>query len=175
MPSGFDQVGWQLAHTAGINEARSEWEDRGCTVFTENQNSFALRGKTATLGGKPDLIARKGDTGTIIDVKTGKPIPSHGVQVMLYMYAVPRALGQYRGVVFDGKIAYGDHEVDIPAAAVDETFIQNVSALIQRLSAGEPERRVPSPRECGFCDIASLDCPERMVEDAVAEGITEDF
>ena len=175
VPSGFDLVGWQLAHTAGINSARTEWEDRGCTVFTENQNSFSLRGKTATLGGKPDLIARKGDTGTIIDVKTGKPSPSHGVQVMLYMYAVPRALGQYRGVVFDGKIAHGDHEVDIPASAVDETFIQNVSALIHRLSTGEPARRVPSPRECGFCDISSLDCPERMVEDAVAEGITEDF
>ena len=56
-PSGFDLVGWQLAHTAGVNECRAEWEERGYTVYTESQNGFALRGRTATLGGKPDLIA----------------------------------------------------------------------------------------------------------------------
>ena len=80
---------------------------RGYTVFMEGQNSFALRGRTAALGGKPDLIARKGgNTGTIIDVKTGKSSPSHGVQVMLYMYAVPRAMGKYYGVTFDGRVVH---------------------------------------------------------------------
>ena len=165
MRDRFDLVGWQIAHTAGINGSRQVWEDWGYTVFTENQNSFALRGKTGTLGGKPDLIARKGDSGTIIDVKTGRPSPSHGVQVMLYMYAVPRAMGQYRGVTFDGKIAYGDDEVDIPASAVDDTFVKNLSALVLRLSGDAPARRVPSPRECGFCDISSADCPERAADD----------
>ena len=61
-PSGFDLVGWQLAHTAGVNENRCLWEERGYAVFTENQNSFALRGRTATLGGKPDLVALKGES-----------------------------------------------------------------------------------------------------------------
>ena len=59
-PSGFDLVGWQLAHTAGVNENRCLWEERGYTVYTESQNSFALRGRTATLGGKPDLVAPQG-------------------------------------------------------------------------------------------------------------------
>ena len=174
-PGGFDLVGWQLAHTAGVNECRAEWEERGYTVYTESQNSFALRGRTATLGGKPDLIAREGESGTIIDVKTGSPSPAHSVQVMLYMYAVPRAMGRHHGVAFDGLMAYRDHEVVIPAAAVDETFIGNLASLVRRLSASEAARRVPSPRECGFCDISSADCPERAVEDAVAEGVTEDF
>ena len=149
---------------------------RGYTVFMEGQNSFALRGRTAALGGKPDLIARKGgNTGTIIDVKTGKSSPSHGVQVMLYMYAVPRAMGKYYGVTFDGRVVYNDHEVDVPTSAVDEAFIKNLSALVWRLGAGEPARRVPSTRECWFCDISSADCPERVDKDAVAEGVTEDF
>ena len=91
------------------------------------------------------------------------------------MYAVPRAMGQYRGVSFDGKIIYSDHQVDIPATAVDETFIKNLSALVLRLSAPEPARRVPSPRECRFCDISLEDCPERAADDAVAEGVTDDF
>ena len=71
-------------------------------MFTENQNRFTFRGKTRgqtpSLGGKPNLIARRGVCGTIIDVKTGKPSPSHSVQFVLYMYAVPKALSQYNGV-----------------------------------------------------------------------------
>ena len=171
----FDQVGWQLAHTAGINECRRYWEDLGYTVFTESQNSFALRGRAATLGGKPDLIARKDGSGTIIDVKTGKPSPSHGVQIMLYMYAVPRAMGQYEDVAFDGRVSYPDRDVCIPASAVDERFVRNLVGLMGRLSAGEPARRVPSPRECAFCDISAVDCPERVVGGSVAQGVTEDF
>ncbi len=172
---GFDPVGWQMAHTAGINDARPEWEELGYSVFTENQNSFALRGKRATLGGKPDLIALRGESGTIIDVKTGKPSPSHGVQVMLYMYAVPRALGQYQGISFDGRISYPDHEVEIPAVMVDEAFIGKVSALVLRLGGAEPARRVPSPRECGFCDISLLDCGDRLDGVLMEEGLTDDF
>ena len=48
--------------------------------------------------GPPDLIAREGPSGTIIDVKTGSPSPAHSAQVMLYMYAVPRAMEQHHGV-----------------------------------------------------------------------------
>ena len=175
VPGTFDLVGWQLKHTARINESREHWEELAYTVFTENQNRFTLRGKTASLGGKPDLIARKGDAGTIIDVKTGKPSPSHGVQVMLYMYAVPRALGQYRGVIFNGQVAYLDHVVDIPAGAVDERFMENLSRLIHRLGSGEPARKVPSRMECGYCDITAADCPERAEGDSIEEGETEDF
>ena len=78
-------------------------------------------------------------------------------------------------MAFDGLVAYRDHEVPIPAAAGNETFIGNLARLVRRLSASEAARRVPSPRECGFCDISSVDCPERAAEDAVAQGVTEDF
>ena len=54
-------------------------------------------------------------------------------------------------------------------------FIENLSGLVQLMGAGEPARRVPSTRDCWFCDISSADCPERVDEDAVAEGVTEDF
>ena len=144
--------------------SRRTWRARG-----------GLKGKSATLGGKPDLIARKVASGTIIDVKTGRPGPSHLVQVMLYMYGLPGAMERHRGVAFDGRVAYSDHEVVIPATAVNETFIGNLAGLVRRLSASEAARRVPSPRECGFCDISSADCPERAAEGAVAEGVTEDF
>ena len=111
----------------------------------------------------------------MIDIKTGQPSPSHSVQVMLYMYAIPRSLGQYRGITFDGKIVYTDHEVEIPASAVDEKFVENLSLLIRRLSSPTPARKVPSRMECGFCNITSEDCPERAADNTIEEGATEDF
>ena len=121
------------------------------------------------------MIGLRGDTATVIDVKTSKPSPSHAAQVMVYMYAVPRAIDEHRGLNFDGMIAYAGHQVYIPASAVDEAFIKNLSRLVLRLSSPEPARRVPSARECGFCDISSVDCPERATDDPVAEGVAEDF
>lgn len=173
-PSTFDQASWQLQHTALANQLRTRFEQDGRAVFTEGQNNFTLRGSTASLGGKPDLIAKSGQFGLICDAKTGSPSPSHSVQVMTYMYAVPRALGQYRGVSFDGLVAYKDHEVRVPSSAVDDTFVKNLGDLIRRVSAAEPARRVPSPTECSFCDIGPADCPERMAG-SIQGGVTSDF
>ena len=91
VPSTFDQAAWQMEHTVRLNDSRQYWEELGCTVLTEGQNSFVLRGKSAALGGRPDLIAWKDGSGTVIDIKTGQPSPSHSVQVMIYMYAIPKA------------------------------------------------------------------------------------
>ena len=122
-----------MDHSAKVAEVRGNWEEQGYAVFTEEQNSFVLRGKTAKLAGKPDLIVKRGESGLVIDVKTGRPSPSHSVQVMLYMYAIPRSLGHHRGIAFDGKVLYKDHEVGIPATAVDEKFASNVSDLILKV------------------------------------------
>ena len=91
-----------LNHTALVNERRSNWEIGGCSVNTEGQNSFQLRGKAATLAGKPDLIARRDGEAVIIDAKTGQESPSRVVQVMIYLYAIPRALEPYRNLKLSG-------------------------------------------------------------------------
>ncbi|MEE8472913.1 MAG: PD-(D/E)XK nuclease family protein [Dehalococcoidia bacterium] len=175
VPGTFDETGWQLEHTTLATQVRTRFEETGKAIFTEGQNHFTLRGTTATLGGKPDLIATGEGSGTIIDVKTGKPSPSHHVQVMVYMYAVPRALRQYRGIDFQGKVIYRDHEVDIPGSALDAPFIDNLAQLIRRLGSSQPARKVPSSPECGFCDITEVDCPERAVQGRAEEGETSDF
>ncbi len=174
-PAGFDRTGWQLAHTTLLSRVREELEEQGKIVFTENQNWFRLKGRVAFLGGKPDLIALDGKGGTILDAKTGKPQPSHDIQVMIYMYAVPRALPQYKGCTFDGKVVYADHVVDIPSAAVDDVFIENLGQLIRRIGAGSAARQVPSQIECGFCPITKADCFVRAVEGLIAEAETDDF
>ena len=175
MPSDFDQAGWLLNHTALLNDQRQRWEQQGYTVLTEGQNSFNLRGSSAVLAGKPDLVARRRDQITVIDAKTGRPSPAHTAQVLIYMYALPRALERYKGLSIAGQVAYPEHVVDIPADAVDGRFVENLGGLIRRLASQIPARRVPSPGECRFCEITLADCPDRADEGPPEEGTTGDF
>lgn len=175
VPGNFNQTAWQVEHTALVQEVRAKLEAEGKVVFIENQNSFVLRGAVAALGGKPDLIATSRGKDTIIDIKTGKPSPAHHVQVMVYMYAVPKVLRQYHGMSFDGKVVYTDHEVEIPASAIDDKFIGNLTGLIRRLASTTIPKKVPNAVECGFCDITKNDCPERATDDTMQEGETRDF
>ena len=175
-PSDFDQAQWLLNHTALVNERIGNWTVGGFDVEVEAQNRFELRGRTATLAGRPDIIARREDHAVIVDAKTGHESSSHAVQVMIYLYAVPKAIERFRGTKLRGQVTYRDHTVRISAEAVDDQFIQNLGALIRRLSADEPARRVPSGPECRFCDITDADCPVRMEGGfEPGDGITADF
>ena len=87
----------------------------------EGQNSFQLQGKSATLAGKPDLIARREDDVAIVDAKTGHESPSHAVQLMIYLYAVPRALERYRNAKLRGKSPTG-----CPASTIFAGWRQSV-------------------------------------------------
>ena len=52
----------------------------------------------------------------------------------------------------------------------------NPGALIRRLSANEPARRVPSRQECRYYDVSTADCPVRVdTEFEPAGGTTKDF
>ena len=106
-------------HVCSTEQRQRTGKRQSYEVSVEGQNRFTLRGKTAVLGGKPDLIARKGDEAMVIDMKTGRPSPSHAVQVALYLYALPKALERYRGLTFAGQVAYPDHTVDVPYSAVN--------------------------------------------------------
>ena len=175
-PSDFDQAQWLLSHTALVNERIGNWTVGGYNVDVERQNAVALQGRTATLAGRPDLIAWGGDEAVIIDAKTGQENPSHVVQVMIYLYAIPRALERYRNLRLSGQATYRDHTMRVPAETVDGKFVKNLGALVRRLSADEPARRVPSRQECGFCDIRTADCPMRVDEASAPEaGETADF
>ncbi len=164
VPSSFNQAAWLMGHTALLGQVRSALESSGHTVFTERQNKFTLKGRAATLGGQADLIGTSGRSGLILDAKTGTPKTSDHVQVMIYMWAIPQALRQYQGVVFDGKVVYADHEVPIPASAVDESFKTNLIKLIKQVSSSSPLRKVPSGMECGYCPIAKTECRDRIEE-----------
>lgn len=177
-PSTFDEVSWRMNHTALLAKVRLEFEALGRKVFIEQQNRFTLPGKktAANLEGKPDIIA-VAESGTICDVKTGQPKASDIIQVMIYMYAVPRALAKYSGMKFDGLVVYKDHRVPVPADAIDATFKANLGSLIQRLVSSEAAYKVPSRAECGYCDLTKADCPDRFEDEPDEEEVepSEDF
>ena len=154
-----------LNHTTLLNKRKANWKHGGFDVNIEGQNSFELQGASATLAGQPDLITQRDGQAVIVDVKTGEDSASHVVQVMIYLYAIPRALEHYRSLKLRGQATYQDHTVRIPAEAMDDQFVQNLGALIRRLAAERPAKRVPSPQECRFCDISAEDCPDRVDEE----------
>ena len=109
-------------------------------------------------------------------VKTGKEQPWHAVQVMIYQYAIPRALPQYKGMRMAGEVVYPTRTVKVPTGALPGQFIEDLGAHIRRLAADKPAQRVPSAQECRFCDISTADCPERVDDIDVPEaGNTTDF
>ena len=105
-PNDFNFAQWQLDHTALLSDTRRKFEDSGYDVRVKAQNAFRLQGRTATLAGQPDLIIPSSDHILIVDAKTGVERASHIAQVMVYMYALPRALEQHRGARIAGEIHY---------------------------------------------------------------------
>ena len=103
VPPDFNQAQWMLNHTELLNKRIAEWELSHYSVAIEGQNSFQLRGRSATLAGKPDLITQRDGQAVIVDVKNGQDSASHAVQVMIYLCAIPRALERYRTLKLRGQ------------------------------------------------------------------------
>ncbi len=160
VPRNGDMTEWLHRHSELLHRARGRFHD-GHTVTLEDHNYFVLRGRQATIAGKPDLVAIDGDRALVLDAKTGSPKRSHDEQVMLYMLALS-AMPDYEGVTFDGAVYYEDFVAEIPAARLDDTFTAQVRAEVDRIAGAVPPARAPSYSECSFCEITSEDCPERV-------------
>lgn len=171
----FDFAKWRSDHYKLLRQVQTELFNYRGTTLLEDQCSFRLKGKSGiTLAGKPDLIHFAGSNGTICDVKTGQPRESDQLQVMLYMWALPLARKEFRNITFDGLVVYADQQVAIPARAIDESFVSEAVALIQRIGATQPAQYHPSWAECNFCDISDVDCAYRF-EAAAEDETVADF
>ena len=167
MPSDFNSAKWNMEHTDLMNELVEELEERGCQIFIERQNSFRVESARSgvVVGGTPDIIAIHPDGRTVIyDAKTGQESASHVAQVQLYMYLLPKAQGgRWRGVEFEGAVVYADgSERRIAADSVDDAFVSRLAEFMRKMTSDMPLRRVPSLAECGWCELTTADCPDRM-------------
>ena len=159
-----------MRHTLHLHELADRLEEQGCRVFLEDQNWFETKGKESgsIVRGQPDLIALNPDgAATIYDVKTEQDMDSDDVQVKLYMFFLPLSEHpRWKDVSFDGCVAYADGtEKRIAADAIADDFKAKVTSFMRRIVAQKPSRHVPSARECGWCEVSSDDCTERIEPD----------
>ena len=175
-PSDFNQAEWLALHTKLLNEQCDLWVQRGNETRIGGQNAVRLRGHSAILAGKPDLLVLNKDHVLITDVKTGQERPWHRYQLMIYMYALPRAIPEFRDARIAGEIIYPNQTQRVPQGGIDQGFVRDRGSLIRRIAAPEPPHRVPSAPECLFCDMTAVDCPERVeAAHELDAATTDDF
>jgi hypothetical protein len=174
----FDFGRWQVDHTAIIRRIVAEFEGQdGYAVTVERQNQFSLAGKVGILAGRPDVVAVRGNEGVVIDAKTGQPRPSDRVQVLLYMWALPRANpAAFGGVTFRGRVEYGGGQFHlIEAEEVDAAFSAHVSELMRAVCGPTEPSKAPSYAECRCCPLTPADCPDRVDREESFVGTTDEF
>ncbi len=170
----FDNPKWMIEHTELLNKLVPEFKAKGAVVTREKQNRFELPGSVGSLAGNPDLVATFGDSATIIEAKSTQPGPEHRVQLLIYLWALPQ-VGRWKGMQFEGLLAYPDHRVSVSPSEIDESFTGSLRSLLRRVGATLPAMKVPSMSECRFCPIAKSECPERVETEEDGQNDKSDF
>ncbi|MBY0515234.1 MAG: PD-(D/E)XK nuclease family protein [Gemmataceae bacterium] len=171
----FDLGTWHMDHSALLRRTVAEHEQQGYEVYAEGQNLFTLKGKTGTLSGKPDVVAVKDAAGWIVDAKTGLPKASDRIQVMVYMWALPKTNPAFEGIAFEGKVVYRTGYNIIRADEITPEFVKRVGDLLKEVCGDAEPHKAPSFAECQFCPVTREDCPERVETEKVYAGETDEF
>jgi CRISPR/Cas system-associated exonuclease Cas4 (RecB family) len=161
-PSDLDAAAWCARHAALVGETEQALRTEGWRICVEDQNKFTIRGRTATLAGKPDLVAVKGEVVKVIDCKTGARKGSDCMQVLIYMLLLPRVHPECQGRVLFGEVRYSDGKQPIDPTELTQELQDHIWKAIQRAASGIAPPKTPSIRECRFCDITAVDCEERL-------------
>lgn len=175
VPNGFDMAAWQMEHAALLRKTATDHEQDEFTVYTEGQNLFALKGKAGTLSGKPDVVAVRGTEGWVVDTKTGSPKLSDRIQVMIYMWALPKTNPVFAGVTFQGRVVYKSGYSIIRPDEVDAVFAKRIGDLMKEVCGETEPRKAPSYTECLHCPITAEDCTDRTGAMKVYQGETDEF
>lgn len=170
---GLDLETWKVEHAAMVDAAAAAYRRDGWTVTLEDQNKFSLRGAAATVAGKPDLVAVRGDEARVVDCKSGKRRGSDIQQVLLYMFALPLSMPAVQGKRLAGELQYRDGPLTIRPDEFTPELRARIVDTIKRLAACEPPPRVPSTRECAWCDIGPADCPDRLETPQAEVAVSE--
>ena len=181
-PSDFNLALWTVKHNQLLRQRRDALERLGYKVYIEDQNAFKLlvvmdNNIHFTISGKADIVAigkeedekitgLMHDVACVEDCKTGSCKTSDQIQVMFYMMLLPKAIEKYKGIKFSGCVVYklGVPNVHIPiSAGEDESLKRYLWDTMKRIAGDEVDcRKVPSKKECGWCDIPCGDCNERV-------------
>jgi hypothetical protein len=164
-PDEFNFDEWSEQHAEMIEARVRKLIADGWNVTIEDQNSFKLEGREATLSGTPDIVAVKGSDAVCYDEKGGEVRESNDWQVRTYMLALPL-------LFLKGKNLIGVVEYRGAAKKIDPLTPQERGRIVTTLQmvggALEPPR-VPSAGECRWCNVDA--CPDRVeVKEHVADA-----
>lgn len=174
---------WSERHKALVDEQSAKYGADGFKVLREDQTKFVIHGRIATLAGKTDVLAVDDEAKHVIVVECKtreKAQDKDSAQAKIAMYVIRHGglndrvpgLSDYR---IEGRVVYSNGAVtQINANALDESFSVRLETLIRRVADDEKAVRVPSSRECRFCDLTKADCPAK-IEDDVKPVTTEAF
>lgn len=159
---GFDLSAWKVEHSAMVEARVRALVADGWTVFVEDQNDFKLRGQAATLSGKCDIVAVRGDDALVEDCKSGQQRDSDFVQVLIYMIALPLFHAAVKGKRLVGAVQYKKHRREVQPEELTPALRQRILDTIKRMGDRTPPAAVPSSGECRFCDVSKADCAQRI-------------
>lgn len=169
--SAADLVKWNRDHTKLMQARQRELEAEGWTCYVEDANAFKLAGAAAVVAGKPDLVAVKGDQVLLVDGKTGRERESDIWQVLIYLWALPKARPDLAGKTIEGEVYYRSGAVTLTPAELDDECREQLIDLIKVIGGDEAPPKRPSRTECRMCTIGPQDCPERVgAEQTTAVG-----
>lgn len=177
--SDFDALEWRRKHTDLLNTRAQQLRADGWQVSVEGQNSMTIRGETATLGCKPDIVAIKPEERRIliVDPKGGKRKDEHWYQVAIYMRWIRAHLGSaFETYSVEGEVFYSDGKPPVLIAWSDLTppILKAIYNEIQAIGLHFEPDKTPSEQECLYCDIPKTECAVKAAERA-APVTTRDF
>lgn len=162
----FNLAMWTEQHNELVNARARALREQGYLVTLEDTNAFKMKGRTALLSGKPDLIARRVGETVVSDGKTGKQKNSDFWQPLIYMLALKKNHGE----LSRGEVVYpGPRIVPIPSSALTASRENRILDLVKVAGHGISPSASPSAGECRHCDIPKVLCPHRI---DTAEGMT---
>lgn len=170
-PEQKDWTKWRTEHSALVQQQASVLTDDGWMVRLESENYWRLKGETATLSGKPDIVAERDKIFRVVDAKSGEEQDKHRIQVAIYLVALP--LAWKRPLRIHGVVAYPEREVYVEQDEADHVR-QPLFELMRRIGAAFAPQARPSWKECRFCPVPKGTCPVK-VESEPTEVLTSEF
>ena len=167
---GKDFTEWKIKHTALVQREERNLIEDGWKVRLENENYWRLRGETAILAGKPDIIAQKDAFFRVVDSKGGEPEDKHRIQVAVYMIAIPMAWK--RELLIHGEVAYEDHSVYVEPHEADHVK-PALFALMRQIGSTDVPVARPSWKECRFCPVPKSACAVKIETEPAEVAVTE--
>jgi hypothetical protein len=158
--SRLDQ--WKAEHAMLVRERLDVLRAAGERVTVEDENELKIKGQSAILMGKPDIVVHLPTHKRVEDLKGGDARPSDVFQVRIYGAMQRMALAARNDdTPVTGLVVYRHERVEVTQQQIADTR-PLLSDAIRRLADGHEPSQVPSAFECGRCDIAA--CPKRYVE-----------